>query len=104
MGLKKYQPSNGTEGEIFMDKFCNRCKREKFTHTLNDDDAKCPILTQTMVVSVQDEQYPTEWIYDEHDNPTCTAFSLHIWHDLDGNIKEPEEVTNDPNQLNLFNL
>lgn len=67
------------------------------------DDAKCPILTQTMVVSVQDAQYPTEWIYDEHDKPTCTAFSLHIWHDVDGNIIEPEEVTNDPDQLDLFN-
>lgn len=63
---KSYRPSNGTEGDIFMAKFCNHCKSGQ----------DCRILMLTMCYSEHDPEYPKEWIY-EHDNifsGKCTAF------------------------------
>lgn len=37
--MKKYYPSNGTEGMIFMEAFCEKCYKEK----------QCTILTGAMM-------------------------------------------------------
>ena len=66
--MRKYIPSNGTEGEIFMDKFCDRC--------FYDHNENCEIIVGTMVYDLEDNEYPEEWTYDENDQPICTKFSL----------------------------
>lgn len=38
MSIRKYRPSNGTEGMIFCSNFCDHYIHEKFTHTQNQDD------------------------------------------------------------------
>lgn len=67
---KPYQPSNGTEGDIFMGKFCFKCV--KLPH---DTAAKnqCNILLHTFVYDIGDQQYPKEWI-SISGKPACTAF------------------------------
>lgn len=67
MESNKYRPSNGTEGESFMERYCYRCKHES-------PQAPCPIIGNTMAHDVDDEQYPTEWIYGADGKPTCTKF------------------------------
>jgi hypothetical protein len=99
-----YQPSNGTEGMRFCGKFCDQCIHEKYSHTLNDNDKKCDILTRSMVYGVNDLEYPKDWIYDVDNNPTCTAWVKWDWNqDDDGNWNDPPEPEPvDPNQLMLF--
>lgn len=58
---KKYLPSNGSEGIIFMYQFCFQCSKEK----------RCPILTKTMIGEQVDQ-----WIYNENDIPVCTSFKM----------------------------
>lgn len=99
---KKYRPSNGTEGEMFMDKRCYQCIHEKWLHTQNDDDAKCEILNNTMLYDVHEDEYPEEWTYDENDKPTCTAWKKWDWgngDDDDLNEPPPPPPPDDPNQL-----
>ena len=66
---KPYRPSNGTEGEMFQEQFCHRCRRDQ------DEDDPCTILTETMAFSIDDAEYPTEWVYDKDGTPCCTAFT-----------------------------
>jgi len=73
---RQYQPSNGSEGMGFTSRFCDNCKRECPNDTKT---RKCSILTKTMVYDVTDKKYPKEWIYDDNDNPTCTAYEYHDW-------------------------
>ncbi len=100
---KPYQPSNGSEGWRFTGEFCEQCRFEKFLHTAKKGDLACGILSATIVWDPKDEQYPKEWIYDENDNPTCTAFKKWDWgNEQDGWNDPPEEEPIDPNQLSLF--
>jgi len=66
---EKFRPSNGTEGMIFQDKFCDRCKFR--TPEIKGD---CQIDLLAMSFSVEDEHYPPEWIYDKDGNGICTKF------------------------------
>ena len=61
---KPYRPSNGTEGDVFMEMFCYRCKHY-------DD---CEIIVKTMAFEKDDPEYPKEWKFDAEGCPTCTAF------------------------------
>lgn len=102
MEKKKYYPSNGTEGEIFISHFCMNCIHEKWLHTQVDSDKKCEILSNTMIYNKQDKEYPSEWTYDDAGNPTCTAFVKWDWgNDEDGLNEPPEPPIDDPNQLCL---
>lgn len=93
--MEKYQPSNGTEGMIFIEKFCDNC--------INGND--CSILNDTMVYNINDKKYPKEWVYLD-DKPTCTAFVK--WdRDNDGDPNDrnnPKVPIDDPNQLMLFSI
>lgn len=64
-----YRPSNGTEGEMFCKDWCRRCRREQ-------NGRQCKILTATLIYSVDEPDYPKEWVIDvgEPGNPRCTAF------------------------------
>lgn len=99
--MNLYEPSNGTEGEMFMTKFCYQCKNELFTHTNNESHYKCDILTRALVWTKKEPDYPTEWVI-VNNQPTCTAFVKHQWFDENNELQEYEEPVHDPNQLNLF--
>ena len=58
--MKPYYPSNGTEGMMFIERFCEKCYKYK----------QCTILTNSML-----GKEPKQWIYDEQDKPTCTSFA-----------------------------
>ena len=92
--MNKYQPSNGTEGEWFMDKFCFQCERDKIWED------PCEMLGRTMALDVDDPRYPEEWTYDSEGNPVCTAFTP-IGEDVDKtayNMKRREAA----GQMRLF--
>ena len=64
-----YRPSNGTEGEIFMEGFCYRCTKEP----------DCEILSNTLALDIDDRDYPKEWRRRTDSNgwpgtAECTAF------------------------------
>ncbi len=99
MKNRPYQPSNGTEGMSFEEDFCMQC-----IHT-NPDPCKkpqCGIWCAAVCWDIGDKHYPKEWIYDDNDQPTCTAWVKWDW-DNDGdpndrrNPKAP--VPDDPMQL-----
>lgn len=69
---EQYRPSNGTEGMIFDEGWCSRCKKdEEYRRT---EENGCPILAATMAYDIEDKEYPKEWIHDKDGNPCCTAF------------------------------
>lgn len=67
---KLFRPSNGTGGDIFCAEFCDRCEKDR------RQDRPCKILTRTLIYSVDEPEYPQEWIYGEDGSPLCTAFVL----------------------------
>ena len=81
-----YRPSNGSEGEWFMSRWCDRC--------VKDSEAKpCRILGRTMAFDTRDKEYPGEWIEDGN-GPKCTAFSDHV--------KPPLSIIRDKRQETLL--
>ena len=54
--VERYQPSNGTEGEIFQAQWCERCQKDRF------ESKPCGILGRTMAYEVNDRRYPKEWV------------------------------------------
>lgn len=73
--MKKYRPSNGSEGCWFEEKFCDKCSKETWNPE-TDKGLKCPILDGMILYDVDHNKYPVELIYDENNAPTCTAFEL----------------------------
>jgi hypothetical protein len=67
---RKYRPSNGTEGAIFHDEWCYTCCKCPI-----DQDAanQCKILAATFIFSVNDPEYPKQWVYIDG-KPACTAY------------------------------
>lgn len=67
-GLYPYRPSNGTEGVMFMGRFCLKCKKDTDT---------CDIIFASECHDTTDPEYPPEWVSDDNIglvNPRCTAF------------------------------
>lgn len=89
-----YLPSNGTEGMIFMDAFCDQCKKQSPTD--HEPIINCNICMLTMA----DGEQP-EWIYGPEGWPRCTEWEYWKWErDDDGGWKAPEPPTPiSPNQL-----
>lgn len=104
---RKYRPSNGIESMCFMENFCEQCIHEKWSHTQDDNDKKCEILSRTMIFDIDEPEYPSEWTYDEN-GPTCTKFQKWDW----GNDGDPDDPDNpkatpptpDPKQIDMFPL
>lgn len=100
--MRKYQPSNGTEGMEFIAKFCDNC-----IHDHVPSEKYCEIVTMTMCLDVNDENYPIEWTYDDEDKPTCTKFYKWDWGNEDDGWNfppEPPYEPQDPNQLVMFSI
>lgn len=70
MKSKSYRPSNGTEGMIFHDKFCEKCKKYR--------NGLCSIFNKSLTYSIDEKGYPKEWVYDLNNKPTCTSFTDEI--------------------------
>ena len=75
---EKYRPSNGTEGDIFMQNWCCHCARDKvLSEGLDfdecDGDQICNIIANTMAFDIDDVAYPVEWVY-KNKQPVCSAF------------------------------
>lgn len=66
-----YRPSNGTEGEGFQMKFCDKCEHER--EWRKSERNPCNILGLTMAFDIADPEYPKEWIEDAT-GARCTAF------------------------------
>lgn len=47
-----YRPSNGCEGDAFINHFCGRCKK----------DGECDIVIRSMDYDIGDKEYPVEWV------------------------------------------
>ena len=63
-----YRPSNGTEGEMFMERFCYECIHDNYP-----DGPYCEIIANTLVFDIDEEGYPKGWIFKEG-RPLCTKF------------------------------
>jgi hypothetical protein len=98
--MRKYRPSNATEGMWFCGNFCDQCINQ---HPDPNNPKQCMILCRTLCYDTNEKEYPEEWIYDENDKPTCTAFVKWDWgRDDDGSWNEPViPPPDDPNQLCL---
>jgi hypothetical protein len=73
-----YRPSNGTEGEIFQERWCFQCARDAAFRN-GKPEYGCRILSATMAFDVGDTEYPSEWIREANDTEwpgtaRCTAF------------------------------
>lgn len=62
--MKKYRPSNGSEGVDFTLKFCDNC--------IYDGNYGCPIIVASMLYEVEDKEYPNQLVYNP--DPTCLMF------------------------------
>lgn len=71
---KPYQPSNGSEGEYFMARWCNHCARDEAFQANPDEADGCEIAGMTMCLHVDNPSYPKEWRYADDGQPQCTAF------------------------------
>ena len=71
---KPYRPSNGTEGMMFTERFCERCKHYETGNRTGNTDYACMIHTLTLMHDPGDEKYPVEWTHDFKGCPICTAF------------------------------
>ena len=70
----RYCPSNGTDGEGFMGRFCEHCERDRAVWEREDYEGGCDILARALAFDVEDDDYPDEWTYTTEGKPTCTAF------------------------------
>lgn len=68
--IELYRPSNGTEGDSFINEWCADCDR----HPADiESDDQCEILMATFVCGTDDTEYPDEWRYVDN-SPVCTGF------------------------------
>lgn len=69
---RPYRPANGTEGECFIEYWCGRCLHDLAYQEGTGD--SCPIVAASLALSIDDPNYPKEWIDEDGTSPRCTAF------------------------------
>jgi hypothetical protein len=62
-----FRPSNGTEGELFRDKYCSLCEKDQVPEG-------CKIQLRTMAFGIDEPEYPKEWVHNSEGYAICTAF------------------------------
>ena len=109
--VRRFFPSNGTEGMIFVENFCSNCIHEKFMNTQNYNDKKCEIFDNSLLNNRpcynKDLEYDGwEWFCNEDfGNWKCSQFKYWDWgNDRDGRNEPSEPIPYDPNQLLLFSF
>jgi len=70
---QQYTPSNGTEGEVFLDEWCRNCARDKSMREGApledcDDNERCDIIAASYRGEAK------EWVYGSDGQPKCTAY------------------------------
>ena len=73
---EQYRPSNGTEGECFIDAWCSQCERDKVMNgdaTDEDADKDQSLYCQILGASMRDGG-AKEWVYGEDGQPKCIEF------------------------------
>lgn len=68
--IELYRPSNGTEGDIFVNEWCAFCAHNP---TNNEAENQCETLFKSFVYGIEEEEYPNEWRYIDG-RPGCTRF------------------------------
>lgn len=99
---RPFRPSNGTEGDIFMDSFCFNCIHERWTHRQNEDrdEDKCEIMSRSLLYDANDDRYPKEWVYNEEGWPVCAKWKKFDWGTGDDQHEPPPPPEpEDPAQL-----
>lgn len=92
--MKRYRPSNGSEGDCFMAQFCERCVKDRAARA-GDYANGCDILCASLAFGIGHELYPKEWVQDDDGgNPRCTAF-------LDEGDSDDRPPQPDPDPLQL---
>ena len=74
---KPYRPGNGTEGDYFHAAACARCTKWKRATDPEDFDNGCMIELMAINMTIDEPEYPKEWIFGPDGQPTCTAFDQH---------------------------
>ena len=64
---QKYRPSNGTEGDLFIELWCEQC-----AHNLSDG---CSIITDSLCYDVTHPNYPNALQYAPNGQPCCKAYT-----------------------------
>jgi len=97
---ESYQPSNGSEGIWFTEKFCMQCKN---CNPDPEGEKQCNILLRSLCYKIGDGEYPKEWIYKDSE-PTCLSYINWNWKLL-GDPDDPEnenyQIPFNPNQTIL---
>lgn len=109
--MRRYIPSNGTEGMIFVEHFCSECVNERWMHHQNEDKGKCEILSNSMLQNRpcldKDLKYDGwEWFSKEDFSEwECKQYKHFDWgNDRDGWNEPPTIIPDDPNQLVMFSF
>ncbi len=63
--FRPYRPSNGTEGQMFEDRWCSRCTGFR--------GGRCSILFRASIHDVGEPEYPRQWVMTP-DGHRCTSF------------------------------
>lgn len=71
---KPYRPSNGTEGQMFEDRFCCHCRKFVDEEADEDEAAGCRLPDLAMLYEISDPKYPKQWVFDADGRPTCKEF------------------------------
>jgi len=109
--VRRFMPSNGTEGDLFTGKFCGHCINEEFMS--KDCGKQCEILNNSLLHDRpcynKDLKYDGwEWFdngdYDNYEWK-CNQYKHWDWgNDRRGWNEPPEPPPYDPNQLILFSF
>lgn len=72
---KPYRPCNGSEGEWFSSRFCDRCQHDAEYRNTDGEKGGCPILANALCFDIDHADYPKEWVEDDDGaNPRCLVF------------------------------
>lgn len=74
---QRYEPSNGTEGDCFHDKWCCNCARDKVMNGTVEQDGPGfdPETDYCQILNASFRSEAVEWIFDANGMPSCTAFT-----------------------------
>jgi len=99
--MRRWQPSNGTEGMMFVGEFCEHCIREKFMNTQKHGDMQCEILNNSLLN--ERPCFDKDLKFDGWEWFSSEDFTMHKcnqYKDWDWDKGDPPpSVPYDPNQL-----
>ena len=94
--IRYYMPSNGSEGDFFIEKWCMNCACDNQYQSdviiVQHGSVQCSIIDDSMLGNHVDQ-----WRYGDDDKPMCTGFKRHDWEQ-----GAPQSTTPNPNQLEIW--